>query len=611
MVINKSGVNMMREPKYMIQNFFKINETNNKEENDLKCLHKNSYKQNKKKQTSRNRIKYLTYTDNENISNFYSWPCHFVYFRNQTDTKIKCTKNKHIKNDENKMKYHLLRFSSLTNINKSASQMLHYDNMIEKNMSKDDSTKYDSTKEDSTEEDSTKDSAKELCEPHIYSNEKKRKGILKIEKWNKKEKKTVRINICCDNNNDKIGECFILVDKNELIQPQIKSADNCSLSQINCKLYNKNKSIINICENDERQGLISNSSYGDGFTYSDLDAYMGEYMDNIENDSSMGSFDLEPIHLASNDGNIELIKYLLKSGIDINSKTKVRKYTALHICASKGDINTVKFLVNNNADINALTYNNETALWFASISNHLNVCKYLLENGALLYLNKKGDSALHAASTMGNYEIVKLLIDNSANITHLDVNLLEPIHYASFEGHKGIVKILMYKQIEQTLKETMNKIIYNMKKYNVYTKNLETYYYFKYKSIIKKKIISKVLCCAITSRSYKLVKYILNKGTDVNYFDIRLQLFPIHAAAISGNIKIFKFLIQKGANLFAKTPCNNLAINLVENVKLRQYILQQSRKINLRNAWIIRNKKSDHIFSHLSYDTFYHTCLFF
>ncbi|CXI52726.1 ankyrin, putative [Plasmodium berghei] len=601
MLINKSGMNTMGEQNYMIHKFFKKNETNHKEENDLQWFHKKNYKQNtienkknikNKKQTPKNRIKYITYTNNESICNFYSWPCHFVYFRNQTHTQTKCTKNKHIKNDETKMKYHLVRFSSLTNVNKSTSQMLYDMNMIEKNISKGDSTK-------------------ELYVPHIYSDEKKRKGILKIEKWNKKEKKKVRINICCDNNSDKIGECFISVSKQEVSYPQIKNGDNCSLPQINCKSYNKNKSIINICENDEIRRIISNSSYGDSFTYSDLDAYMGEYMDNIENVSSIAPFDLESIHLASNDGNIELIKYLLKSGIDINSKTKIRKYTALHICASKGDIKTVKFLVNNNADINALTYNNETALWFASISNHLNVCKYLLQNGALSYLNKKGDSALHAASTMGNYEVVKLLIDNSANITHLDVNLLEPIHYASFEGHKGIVKILMYKQIEQTLKETMDKIIYNMKIYNVYTKNLETYYYFKYKSIIKKKVMSKILCCVITSGSYKLVKYILKKGANVNYFDIHLQLFPIHAAAVSGNIKIFKALIHKGANLFVKTPCNNLPINLVEDVELRQYILQQSRKINLRNAWIIRNKKSDHIFSHLSYDIFYHICLFF
>ncbi|SCM10782.1 ankyrin, putative [Plasmodium chabaudi adami] len=537
-----------------------------------------------KKQIPRKRMKYLTYANNKSICNFYSSPCHFVYLMSQT----KCTKSYGTKN-----KYSLVRFASLTgltNMNQSASQMLYNDNMVKGHPSKGTSTT-------------------DPCVPHIYADEKKKKGILKNEKRDKREKKTVRINLCCDNSSDKIGECFISINKKEINKYKIKSAG--SLPEINSKSYDKNRSVISICENYENRRIISSNSYGDDFTYSDLDAYMGEYMDNIESDSSIAPFDLEPIHLASNDGNIEIIKYLLASGIDINSKTKIRKYTALHICASKGDINTVKFLVDNNADINALSYNNETALWCASISNHLDVCKYLLQNGGLLYLNKKRDSVLHAASTMGNYEIVKLLIDNSANITHLDGNMLEPIHYASFEGHKGIVKILMYKQIEQSLKEIMDKIIYNMKKYNVYTKNLETYYYFKYKSIIKKKTMSKILCCAITSENYKLVNFILKRGANVNYFDIRLQLFPIHAAAVTGNIKIFKSLIHKGANIFVKTPCNNLPINLVEHIELRQYILQQSRKINLRNAWIIRNKKSDHILSRLSYDAFYHLCLFF
>ncbi|CAD2093430.1 ankyrin, putative [Plasmodium vinckei lentum] len=566
MHINKSGINAMGEQN-IIEN---------------KKIIKN------KKQIPRKRMKYLAYANNESICNFYSSPCHFVYLMSQTHNQTKCAEN-----DGTKKKYNLVRFVSLTgltNVNKSANQMLYNDNIVEGYPPK---AAYTTNP----------------CMPHIYIDVKKRKGILKNEKWNKREKKAVRINLHCDNSNDKIGECFISTDKKEINKYEIKSAG--SLPEINSKSCNKNRNIINICENCESRRIISNNSYSDDFTYSDLDAYMGEYMDNIESDSSIAPFDLEPIHLASNDGNIEIIKYLLASGIDINSKTKIRKYTALHICAYKGDMSTVKFLVDNNANINALSYNNETALWCASISNHLDVCKYLLQNGALLYLNKKGDSVLHAASTMGNYEIVKLLIGNSANIKHLDANLLEPIHYASFEGHKGVVKILMYKQIEQSLKEIMSKIIYNMKKYNAYTKNLETYYYFKYKSIVKKKIISKILCCAITSGNYKLVNFILKRGANVNYFDIRLQLFPIHAAAVAGNIKIFKALVHKGANIFIKTPCNNLPINLVEHIELRQYILRQSRKINLRNAWIIRNKKSNHILSRLSYDTFYHLCLFF
>ncbi|SBT45450.1 ankyrin, putative [Plasmodium ovale wallikeri] len=351
-----------------------------------------------------------------------------------------------------------------------------------------------------------------------------------------------------------------------------------------------------------------------GRSYSDLDAYVGEYWESFENYAGFDRMcDLQPIHLATKEGNIELVKKILTSGTYINSKTRVRKFTALHLSASKGDMDSVKFLIDNNADINALSSDNETPLWCASISNHLEVCKYILEKGARLNFSgdKKYDTPLHAASMMGNFEIVKLLISNGADITCLDLNWLEPVHYASFEGHKGIVKYIIYKQIESALKKKMEKITQVMKQYNVYTKNLEMYYYFKYKSIVKKRITSKILCCAITSGNYKIVDLILKKGADPNYFDVRLQLFPIHAASIIGNIKIFKRLVKKGANVFMKTTCNNLPEDLTEDNEIKKFLANHTRKIYLRNAWIIRLRKRNHIISRLSHDTFYHLCTFF
>ncbi|GAW82991.1 hypothetical protein, conserved [Plasmodium gonderi] len=345
----------------------------------------------------------------------------------------------------------------------------------------------------------------------------------------------------------------------------------------------------------------------------DLDMYMDVFRENFENSTLIDDItDLQPIHLATKEGNIELIKKLLRSGIYINSKTRIRRFTPLHLSASKGDLDSVKFLIDHDADINALSSDNETPLWCASISNHLEVCKYFLQNGALpnLSIGKKYDSPLHAASMMGNFEIVKLLIENGADITCLDLNSLEPVHYASFEGHKGIVKYLIHKQIEKSLDKKMQEIVKIMKKYNVHTKTLEEHYRLKYKSIFKKRITSKILCCAITSGNYKIVEIILKRGADPNYFDLRLQLFPIHAAAITGNLKIFQSLVKRGANIYAKTARNNLPIDLTENKEIKRFILQHSRKINLRNAWLIRRTKKNYIFSRLSHDTFYHVCTF-
>ncbi|SOV24965.1 ankyrin, putative [Plasmodium sp. DRC-Itaito] len=464
----------------------------------------------------------------------------------------------------------------------------------------------------------------------------KNKNEGKMKKENEHMKKKVRINMYnIENATDK---CFLKkkVDNERLIVENEGKTLEGYLTNLcrsnNFKMHktgdendvdndemfyihnNNNNNNNNTYYNNYIINMHEESYYNYDSSYSALDVYMEEYRDTVENSSNIDDIsDLQPIHLASKEGNIELIKNFLKEGIYINSKTKIRKFTPLHLSASKGDIESVKFLIENNADINALSSDNETPLWCASLSNHFDICKYFIEKGALLNLNvdKRYDSPLHAASMMGNYEIVKLLIEHGADITCLDLNMLEPVHYASFEGHKGIVKYLIFKQIEQSLKKKMNDIVYIMKKYNVYSPNLERHYYLKYKSILKKRITSKILCCAITSGNYKIVNIILKKGADPNYFDVRLQLFPIHAASITGNIKIFKSLVNKGANIFMRTICNNLPIDLTEDKEIKQFILKCSRKINLRNAWIIRLKKKNSIIARLPYDTFYYLCTFF
>ncbi|CAI7722907.1 ankyrin-repeat protein, putative [Plasmodium vivax] len=375
---------------------------------------------------------------------------------------------------------------------------------------------------------------------------------------------------------------------------------------------------------------LPHESYSGERTYSEVDAYVDTFRETLGDDLaddltdhmadrftdhlSDDITDLQPIHLATKEGNLALVKKMLQAGTYINSKTKTRQFTPLHLSASRGDIDAVRFLIENDADVNALSCDNETPLWCASISNHLNVCKYFLSHGALpnLTLGRKRyyDSPLHAASMMGNYEIAKLLIENGADVSCLDSNQLEPVHYASFEGHKGIVKLLIWQQIRKAVEIKMKEILRAMHKYGVYSKTLEQFYYLKCKSFYKKRITSKTLCCAITSGKDKTVNLILRRGADPNYFDVRLQLFPIHAASITGNLKIFKNLVKRGANIYAKTGCNNAPIDLTESVEIKQFILEHSRRINLRNAWLVRRRKAAHVLARLSPDAFYHVCGF-
>jgi ankyrin repeat protein len=107
----------------------------------------------------------------------------------------------------------------------------------------------------------------------------------------------------------------------------------------------------------------------------------------------------------------------------------------LSLASEKGHLEVVKYLFENGADIHA---KNDEALIWASMNGHLEVVKFLVKNGADIHSNE--DEALIYASTKGHLNIVKYLIGNGANIhVHDDY----PLRLASSNGNLDFVKYLV------------------------------------------------------------------------------------------------------------------------------------------------------------------------
>jgi len=125
--------------------------------------------------------------------------------------------------------------------------------------------------------------------------------------------------------------------------------------------------------------------------------------------------DIELFSAAIKYGTIELIKFLLENGANVNAKNK-DSYddTPLHTAVSRDDIEIIKILLEHGADVNAASTDQSTPLL---LSNNGEVIKLLIEQGA--YINAKnylGNTRLHIASVNGQIEIVKILIENGADV---------------------------------------------------------------------------------------------------------------------------------------------------------------------------------------------------
>ncbi len=86
---------------------------------------------------------------------------------------------------------------------------------------------------------------------------------------------------------------------------------------------------------------------------------------------------------AAYDGDLALVKKLYDEGADLNGESKVNyDTTALVTSANSGKIEVVKFLLSKGVDVNQKTSGKSTALSGALLGGHVDVVKLLIEKKA-------------------------------------------------------------------------------------------------------------------------------------------------------------------------------------------------------------------------------------
>ncbi|KAJ8314437.1 hypothetical protein KUTeg_006587 [Tegillarca granosa] len=115
----------------------------------------------------------------------------------------------------------------------------------------------------------------------------------------------------------------------------------------------------------------------------------------------------------------------------------------LRLAASKGQLDKVQELIQSGASFDP-DKNGRTALHYAALNGHLEVCKFLAQKGCHLDdQDVAGCSPLHRAASQGHLEVISFLLGEGCNIDKQDEDGNAPVHEAAWNGFSKTLELLI------------------------------------------------------------------------------------------------------------------------------------------------------------------------
>ncbi|XP_024880819.1 uncharacterized protein LOC112460398 isoform X1 [Temnothorax curvispinosus] len=238
------------------------------------------------------------------------------------------------------------------------------------------------------------------------------------------------------------------------------------------------------------------------------------------------------LHIASEESNLEMIKYLVDKGSDVNAKNASGS-KPIHIAAREGYKDTVEFFLSKGLSINDRGEFNQTLLHFAAMKGHLEVAKYLISQGADVNAKdaNNGLTPMHVAANFGYVDFIEVLLKNGAVYNAVDNSFTRPLEMSDDES---VISLL-----------TVTEKLFKAVKRNGFS---EVENYIKAGAVVNAKNINgtSLLHYAAWKGYDKIVDILLQNKADPNAVNNK-GFTPLHYAAKFSHLKVVKLLLSNGA----------------------------------------------------------------
>ena len=170
-----------------------------------------------------------------------------------------------------------------------------------------------------------------------------------------------------------------------------------------------------------------------------------------------------PLLWASPSSSGVFIETLIDLGANVNAQRTDDKVTPLILSSYWNNFMTVNLLLDHGADANIAKADECTPLHSAVMKGNQNLVKLFLEKNALLNTqNADGDSPLHTAVSNGFFDITKLLVKKGSNVNLQNKEGRTPLFLGVKNKQKQLIKLLIENEADVTIgyKENSTKRCY-------------------------------------------------------------------------------------------------------------------------------------------------------
>ncbi|CAF4540096.1 unnamed protein product, partial [Rotaria sp. Silwood2] len=267
-----------------------------------------------------------------------------------------------------------------------------------------------------------------------------------------------------------------------------------------------------------------------------------------------------PVHLASSQGSIEILKLMFNCQSELKSRvirmTDIQGMTPLHKAAMGDHVDVIEFLLEEGADIDVRDISKRTPLLIAALKSSVQaVCYLLSQNASLICRDDTDKNLLHfiimqnlPIETIGNIlftrENYRTLFDQR------DKDGFYPIHYASREGQVNVLKTLIKHGAEINRKTNQRQSSLHFAaeygRYNTCRQLLDTP---GFKRILNEpdKLGQTPLHLCCQNGHTRVVQLLLHKGAQfTKTYDGNT---PLHEAAANGHVSTIDSILQGHAHL--------------------------------------------------------------